>query len=463
MSKFHSMVSRRDFMKGLGLAGAGLGAAAAAAPVFHDLDELMASPTSLRKHPWYVKERELLNPTAEVDWNIMKRYDRRYQGQAPVIIARYYGADRARAAWDNRDAVNMQLLHDNVPGFGHKWQALRNATSQQHRWTSKFTGPEPAVKGDRLSLAPTPETMGVPKWQGTPEENSRLLLAATRLFGAGELGFAELDSTWRNKLVALTEREGGQVSTKWIGTDPAKIPPPDVTPIVYEDVPKAYYTSEKWVIPTSQHWVLFIEGPEPRETDRTALSRMSKSNLVSNAGIRNLVFFSTFNFLRGLGYECFGGIGHGTDCFQSGATAILTGCAETARMSNWPISIAYGPRAYDIAQIIDMPVEPTHPVDAGTWRFCQTCGLCAEACPAGAIPKLGDPNYPDGPSYEMPLIEGKPDVQHAPGPKLFFFNGSACSLFWGGNVGGSGCSLCAATCAFSVGNEALVHAVVRPP
>ena len=33
MSKFHSNISRRNFMKGIGLAGAGLGAAAAAAPV----------------------------------------------------------------------------------------------------------------------------------------------------------------------------------------------------------------------------------------------------------------------------------------------------------------------------------------------------------------------------------------------------------------------------------------------
>ena len=78
MSKFHSTVSRRTFMKGLGLAGAGLGAAAAAGPVFHDLDELAASPTSLVKHPWYVKERELMDPTTEVDWNLMERYDRRY-------------------------------------------------------------------------------------------------------------------------------------------------------------------------------------------------------------------------------------------------------------------------------------------------------------------------------------------------------------------------------------------------
>jgi histidinol-phosphate/aromatic aminotransferase/cobyric acid decarboxylase-like protein len=45
MGKFHSTVSRRTFMKGLGLAGAGIGAAAAAAPVFHDLDEV-SSPTT---------------------------------------------------------------------------------------------------------------------------------------------------------------------------------------------------------------------------------------------------------------------------------------------------------------------------------------------------------------------------------------------------------------------------------
>ncbi|PKH45665.1 reductive dehalogenase, partial [Dehalococcoides mccartyi] len=40
MSKFHSTLSRRDFVKALGLSGAGLGLASAAAPAFHDLDEL---------------------------------------------------------------------------------------------------------------------------------------------------------------------------------------------------------------------------------------------------------------------------------------------------------------------------------------------------------------------------------------------------------------------------------------
>jgi hypothetical protein len=36
MSKFHSTLSRRDFMKALGVTGAGIGAGMAVSPAFHD-------------------------------------------------------------------------------------------------------------------------------------------------------------------------------------------------------------------------------------------------------------------------------------------------------------------------------------------------------------------------------------------------------------------------------------------
>ena len=75
MANFHSTISRRDFMKVLGLTGAGAGAAALTAPIFHDLDEVISNDNGVQKKPWYVKERELENSTTEVDWNTMQRYD----------------------------------------------------------------------------------------------------------------------------------------------------------------------------------------------------------------------------------------------------------------------------------------------------------------------------------------------------------------------------------------------------
>jgi hypothetical protein len=71
--KYHSTVSRRDFLKILGLGGLGLGASAVAAPVIHDLDELMASPQADFKRPGWVKEVD--KPTVEIDWKMMQRFD----------------------------------------------------------------------------------------------------------------------------------------------------------------------------------------------------------------------------------------------------------------------------------------------------------------------------------------------------------------------------------------------------
>ena len=96
MTTFHSMVSRRAFMKGLGLAGAGLGGASLISPQFHDIDELISSSNALQKRPWYVKERELFNPTEDVDWQMMKRYDRAGDGQSATIRANYYGQAKGR-------------------------------------------------------------------------------------------------------------------------------------------------------------------------------------------------------------------------------------------------------------------------------------------------------------------------------------------------------------------------------
>ncbi|MEL7563071.1 reductive dehalogenase [Dehalogenimonas sp. 4OHTPN] len=453
MSVFHSTMSRRQFMKAIGLAGAGTGAAALVAPNFHDLDEVVASGDNLQKHPWYVKERERLDPTMEIDWNVIHRYDRRYMGQCSNIRAKYYGKAYVEKIDAESGALQAQRMKDNVPGFGHKWEALRTGLSQSNKWSVSYLGPEVSGK----ITAATPESLGVPKWQASPEENAKLVVAAIRLFGMAEAGFNNLDSTWRTKLVAFNEK-GSSTGSQWIDTDPANVPPTAARPIVYENVDQPYYTAEKWVIPANKDLnVLYLGGPEPRETDRTYPSRISKSNLVANSGTRNIAFYSTYNFMRALGYNMFGGTGHGTDCFQTPGVAVFTGKAEAARMTNWVISPSWGPRSTDLCQITDMPLAETHPIDAGLWRFCKTCGICADSCPSNSIQGLdaGDP------SYDMPPINGKPDTQHISGMKRFYYDGSGCRNYVNEFIPGSGCSACAANCTFSTGSGAMVHTVLK--
>jgi len=453
MSKFHSMVSRRDFMKGLGLAGAGLGAAAAAAPVFHDLDELISSPQANQKRPWYVKERELMNPTTEIDWNIMKRWDFRFHAQDEHMRAFYYGTERALATAAKAAAATDQRLKSNAPGWGHKWVALRNAISVQNKWTPTFSGPA----GTGVTLAKTPEQLGVPKWTGTPEEASKILVAATRLFGAGMLGFAELDSTWRNKLVA-THSDRYKDRAKYADLS-VPYPPPDSEScyFVFEDVDRGYETGEygKKVIPTKPMWVIVIGGPEPRQNDRTGLSTLGKSNLIANAYLRGHAYFSTWNFLRGLGYQSLGDHGHGKDPFVWGAVSVLTGLAESSRQNNWVLTPEDGPRMMVQTQITDLPVAPTNPIDAGMWRFCHSCTKCADSCPVQSI------SFDEEPSWEITpaTLEGKPNIVHNPGPKHFWWNAPACALFF--RETGHSCSICSGVCSFSVGNEAMIHDVLR--
>ncbi len=53
MSKFHSSLSRREFMKALGLTT--VGAAALTAPAFKDLDEVISSDQAQFKRAWWIK------------------------------------------------------------------------------------------------------------------------------------------------------------------------------------------------------------------------------------------------------------------------------------------------------------------------------------------------------------------------------------------------------------------------
>ena len=126
MSKFHSTVTRRDFMKGLGLAGAGLGTAAAAAPVFHDLDELSSDASGDWKRPWWVAYRD--TPTAEVDWSIMPFFDNRETMFDRNAWIRYIGQDEYNRLNQQRGENASKWVKEGRPGFTLRDGALAGST-----------------------------------------------------------------------------------------------------------------------------------------------------------------------------------------------------------------------------------------------------------------------------------------------------------------------------------------------
>jgi hypothetical protein len=103
-------------MKGLGLAGAGLGATATATPVFRDLDEVTAAHPPYIRRPWYI--RDVDQPTAEVDWDMMTRFDHRnvmFDGNSFIAQIGQDEFNRLNKLSSDR---KTEWVKEGRPGFG---------------------------------------------------------------------------------------------------------------------------------------------------------------------------------------------------------------------------------------------------------------------------------------------------------------------------------------------------------
>ncbi len=459
MSKFHSTVTRRDFMKGLGLAGAGLGVAAAVSPVFNDLDEVMSSPNSLHYRPWYVKERELFNPTQEVDWNLMKRFNRMNEAHQLRVDTMY----RSEADFLAHDARNEEMVAqrkaNQSPGWDLKFQALSAAGSGLSNPSWGFTGVT-----NTKDWKPTAQEMGLPKWSGTPEENSRLLRAALRYFGAALIGYAEVDNTYRNKLfVQNTTTGAGAFVFSAANPDP---PISTQQHYVYENVDRPYIkaktatTPTEYVIPTKPLWLIHVSTLSSLEMVKTNLKDMTSTISKSNSTLDNMhgtIHARLFNFLRTLGdYQAFGTGGHQNSESNFGASAVLTGVAESARQNNWTITPEVGNLHIPYTILTDFPLAPTKPIDAGLWRFCHACKKCATVCPSQSISVEKEPSW-EAPLKEIRGVGPRPYVWSNPGVKAFWADMSECHYYYSG----MSCGVCYPNCTFAEGKSAMVHDVVR--
>lgn len=467
MSIFHSTVSRRDFMKNLGLAGAGLGAASLVSPVYHDVDELISSSTALRKRAWWVKEVD--EPTVEIDWGLMKRHHSYHSTQSGAIIARYLGLAEYTALLNQQAQARKDQMLNKTPGLTLRDQALNNASRGLG-----FTAVDTDKFADkRLAAISTPEQLGVPRWEGTPEENLKMMEAAMAHFGASNIGAAALEGD-HQKLLALHGRQSiAQTYFPFEGKTTWPPPPTWVQPMNFTSDSKFSYDAATQItsIPSHGVYTLSYTVPQSHEMFRTTPnSAIFSAANITRYRLRENIRACTSMFIRGLGYQHMNDEPYGA--MPGIAGGVLTGLVENGRHTIMSISPEHGSSVGLFELYSDLPMEHTKPIDAGIWRFCQDCGICAAHCPSESIePKGGreisyepyasriTPKHPVLPGLGFdPMGEGEAEYYKL-GRKTYWTDGITCAQYRAPLS--NGCQLCFGVCVFNSQYGALVHDVVR--
>lgn len=355
MSRFHSNVSRREFMKGLGLGAVGLGAAAAAAPVFHDVDEVMSSPNSQLCHPWWVSAVD--KPTVEIDWSTLGSWDMGYE-DLDNRYGRLEARERRAATSERRSAEKAAGLAAGTPGFALRDEALKTGCS------TSLVSPDPGPSWIGHTVK-TPAERGVARYSGTPEENARTVRAALHMYGSPTMGFLEMDANIK-KLITPTDRYR------------------------YEDVDQAYQDGRVYVIPNKCKWIIVSSVMKSEDMAR----HMPQGGRPYGYNLRSILRYRTQKFVKSLGYQC----------LQRGLNVplgVMAGNNELGRIAH-SVHPLWGARmVINNVFITDLPLEPTKPIDAGIFKFCYQCKKCGTVCQEKASASLNmdtEPNWdPSGP------------------------------------------------------------------
>ena len=385
-----------------------------------DLDELKSSPAAERKLPWWI--REVDKPTVEIDWGQMKRFD-----SSNIMFANGFaqaiGPENAMKLGGGAMARGKQTIVENEPGFSLREKALvaggfvTSLMTMEH----SFLGPGIIVP---FNMSGIPDEFEYPRYEGTPEENTRMVRAAAKFFGAASVGMVELDENTRKLFYA---------NDAW---------PWDGRKWEFEDVDKAYEDKKKKVIPYKAQWVIVYTirmSPPALATAPTALSTAASSIGYSEG---TSVQLRLQQFITRLGYQCLADGNMGTSGNSPGF-GVLAGLGELSRL-NRMISPRWGPLVRVFKVITDLPLAPTKPIDAGIFRFCRNCKKCAEFCPTNALSMETEPTWE---------IQGP---WNNPGVKTYYEKAPNCFSQWL-KIGGHDCGICLASCPFSKQDKSFIH------
>ncbi|MBI4786009.1 MAG: reductive dehalogenase [Chloroflexi bacterium] len=402
-------LTRREFLKDLGLVGAGVSLAPAMADG-DSLDSFLERADDSWKpgpaaRPAWVKTVDKI--TMEVDWPKVQRYS---EMETLRHEPKYIPKDRYDKLQQMRSDNLDRFLKTSKPGYTLKDFALQDACGAG-AGAQSFLGPQ----------VTTPDKRGVPAWTGSPEDAARMVTVAMRHMGAATVGFVQLETNTTEKLIYSID--------------------PDKKEMVIADVDMPAENDKQRIIPKKARTAIVYTVQMSQETLKRAPAVLGSLTTSLTYTLNRSIQLRAQTFLKALGYMALGESSTNALAIAP-ALGVFAGLGEMSRY-NRLITPEYGPMVRVFKLLTDLPIATTKPIDAGLFAFCQACTKCADACPSKAL-SFGPPTWE--------VVGG----WNNPGHKAFFEDSIKCRNFQ--YSVGTNCGLCFAACPFASKNNAFMHA-----
>jgi reductive dehalogenase len=404
--------SRRDFFKRVAIGGGAvlLGGAAT----------IGATQAQLRgrRDDELLKTDETFKPKDQRDVVLTFAYSKKLNEQHPERSEEY--AKLTGKDFDFYDGA-MHFEHrvpfdNSKPGYTQKDRALHHAAwypldaSESH--TMAYCQPNTRM----LSW----DQSDVEKEQyqfKSKQEAATSIKSAARVFGAVRCGITKRDKRW------------------------------DYDPLY--DIEGERTLSWEKDFPFEPKTVIVILVPMDYDNISTAPAWTAEGSIGNGYVVMAQIANQIAKFMRGLGYHA---VGAGNDLGESVPYAIAAGLGEGGRNAQL-LAPGIGPRHRICKVYTDFEfVEYDEPHNWGITEFCLSCGKCAEACPAGALPLpeskggVKDGGFGFQPTYEHSDEPGYTWSNHN-GVQKFYTDAKKCFNFWCDND--SACGNCISACTFN--------------
>jgi len=306
-----------------------------------------------------------------------------------------------RVPWDN-----------NKPGYTQKDKALHHAA--WHPLDSSESHGMAFYQPNTRMLSWDQSDVADEQYQfKSKQEAATSIKSAARVFGAVRCGITRRDRRW------------------------------DFDPLY--DVANERELSWEEDFPFEPKTAIVILVPMDYDNISTAPAWTAEASIGNGYVIMAQIANQIAKFIRGLGYHA---VGAGNDLGMSVPYAIAAGLGEGGRNAQL-LAPGIGPRHRICKVYADFEdVEYDEPHNWGITEFCLSCGKCADACPADALPKRlsKDSGFGFHPTYDH---KDEPDYtwNNHTGVEKFYTDAKKCFNFWIDND--SACGNCISACTFN--------------